>query len=62
VANPGRGFLIKALTLQNGAASVVLYFAALVISLSNGALEDKIHLYDLKPDLWNNTAVSSLYL
>ncbi|XP_052801430.1 transmembrane protein 237-like [Mya arenaria] len=46
VANPRGGFVLKALTLQNGTVSVVFYFAALLVSLSNAALEDKIHLYD----------------
>lgn len=58
LASPSRGFIVKALTLQDGTFAVVLYFAALIVSLSNGALEDRIHLYELKPTLWNNTAVS----
>ena len=59
IAYPTRGFMLKALTLQNGTVSIILYFAALVVSLSNGALEDKIHLYDQKPLLWNVTSVSA---
>ncbi|KAL4225694.1 hypothetical protein ACF0H5_016383 [Mactra antiquata] len=59
IAHSRRGFVLKALTLQNGTVSVLIYFAALVVSLSNGAIEDKINLYDIKPSLWNNTATAS---
>lgn len=46
MASPRGGFVLKALTLQNGTVSVLLYFAALAVSLTNCALEDKMHLYD----------------
>ncbi|WAR02136.1 TM237-like protein, partial [Mya arenaria] len=64
VANPRGGFVLKALTLQNGTVSVVFYFAALLVSLSNAALEDKIHLYDQQlrnltvNELWRNLNTS----
>ena len=58
IANPRRHFIIRAVTLQNGTVSVIIYLAALVLSLSNAAIEDKINLHDIKPMLWNNTAVS----
>lgn len=59
IAVPKGRFILKALTLQNGAVSVLIYFAALVLSLVNGALEDKIHLFELRPYLWNNTETAT---
>ena len=62
IANPRRHFIIRALTLQNGTISVVIYLAALVLSLANAGIEDKIHLYYIEPMLWNNTAVRFNFL
>ena len=62
VGNPKRRFILRAITLQNGTISVVIYLAALILSLANSAIEDKINLRDIKPMLWNNTAVSRLMI
>ncbi|KAH3890088.1 transmembrane protein 237-like [Dreissena polymorpha] len=56
IANPRQGFILKALTLQNGTVSVVFYFAALIVSLANHALEDQMHLYDQQTRNFTNSA------
>ena len=52
---------MQALTLQNGAISIVIYLIALVLSLSAVDVEDRIHLQNKNPALWNNTDVSCCF-
>ncbi|XP_033751259.1 transmembrane protein 237-like [Pecten maximus] len=55
VGNPNRRFLLESLTLQTGTISVLIYFAALVLSLCTANLEDKMNLYH------TNTTFSGLW-
>ncbi|XP_060072418.1 transmembrane protein 237-like [Ylistrum balloti] len=55
VGNPNRRFVLESLTLQTGTISVLIYFAALVISLCTANLEDKMNLYQ------TNTTISGLW-
>ena len=61
IGNPTRRFVVQALTLQNGAISIVIYLIALVLSLSAVDVEDRIHLQNKNPALWNNTDVSGCF-
>ncbi|XP_076472014.1 transmembrane protein 237-like [Babylonia areolata] len=58
VGNPTGRFVMRALTLQNGAVSIVVYLVGLVLSLSTMEVEDRIHLLDKNPMLWNSTQVT----
>ena len=60
IGNPTRRFVLQALTLQNGAISILIYLVGLVLSLSAVDVEDRIHLQDITPSLWNSTDVSFL--
>ncbi|CAG2216350.1 transmembrane protein 237-like [Mytilus edulis] len=52
IANPTRRFLLRSFTLQTGTVSIVIYFAALILSLSIANIEDRMNLYNRYPDLW----------
>ena len=43
--------------MQNGAISVLVYTFALVLSVSIAAMDDKIGLYRIDPDLWKDEKV-----
>ncbi|KAK7098902.1 transmembrane protein 237-like [Littorina saxatilis] len=59
IGNPTRRFVVQALTLQNGAVSIVVYLVGLVLSLSTVDVEDRIHLQNTQPSLWNSTETTS---
>ncbi|OWF51606.1 transmembrane protein 237-like [Mizuhopecten yessoensis] len=62
VGNPNRRFMLESLTLQTGTISVLIYFAALVISLCTANLEDKMNLYTTNTTLsglWDNPGEST---
>ncbi|XP_048727924.1 transmembrane protein 237-like [Ostrea edulis] len=54
IGRPTRRFILQSFTLQTGTVSIVIYFIALILSLSMANLEDKINLYDRYPQLWKN--------
>ncbi|KAL8602011.1 hypothetical protein ACOMHN_008502 [Nucella lapillus] len=58
VGNPTGRFVMQALTLQNGAVSILIYLVGLVLSLSAIDVEDRIHLQNVDPTLWNSTQVT----
>ncbi|XP_069132588.1 transmembrane protein 237-like [Argopecten irradians] len=63
VGNPNRRFMLQSLTLQTGTISVLIYFAALVISLCTANLEDKMNLYHTNTTfsgLWNDPVVCNV--
>ncbi|CAH1786359.1 unnamed protein product [Owenia fusiformis] len=62
VSHPNRRFLIKALTLQSGAVSVLVYFIGLVLNLSIAALDDRIGLYTKYPNLWQDEQLTATHL
>nr|KAG5697940.1 hypothetical protein BaRGS_030253 [Batillaria attramentaria] len=49
IGNPTRRFVVQALTLQNGAVSIFVYLAGLVLSLSTIDVEDRMHLRERTP-------------
>ncbi|KAL3842870.1 hypothetical protein ACJMK2_020845 [Sinanodonta woodiana] len=53
VGNPTKKFLLRAVTLQSGAISVIIYLAALILSLSAASLEDRLNLGN-RTALWDN--------
>ncbi|ESO94700.1 hypothetical protein LOTGIDRAFT_239485, partial [Lottia gigantea] len=58
VANTSGRFFLKALSLQNTAIAIVIYFLALILSICLISTEDKINLYDTKPELWTDAVES----
>lgn len=54
IANPTRRFVLRSITLQTGTVSIIIYFAALILSLSVANIEDRMNLNDRYPDLWLN--------
>ena len=58
IGRPNRRFVVRALTLQNGAISVGFYFLGLIFSLAIAATDDKIGLSQTDDTLWSNDNVS----
>ena len=58
IGNLTRGFVLRALTLQNGTVSIAVYLVGLLLSLAAVEVEDRIHLQHEQPMLWNSTDVS----
>ncbi|XP_050410818.1 transmembrane protein 237 [Patella vulgata] len=54
VGNTSGRFFRKAVSLQNTAIAILIYFLALILSLSIISTEDKINLFSTKPELWEN--------
>ena len=57
IANPTRRFVLRSVTLQTGTVSILIYFAALILSVSIANIEDRMNLYDKYPNLWTDPDV-----
>ncbi|GFO01059.1 transmembrane protein 237-like [Plakobranchus ocellatus] len=59
IGNPTRRFILRALTLQNGAVAILFSLAALVINLVLIRYDDKMYLYKEIPDIFENSSEKS---
>jgi hypothetical protein len=57
IANPTRRFVLRSVTLQTGTVSILIYFAALISSVSIANIEDRMNLYNKYPNLWTDPDV-----
>ena len=51
---------MKAITLQSGAVSCFFYFIGLLFSVAIAATDQKISMYKINPELWEDANVSIL--
>ncbi|GFR70150.1 transmembrane protein 237-like [Elysia marginata] len=58
VGNPTRRFVLRALTMQNGAVAIVFSLAALVINIILIKYDDKMYLYKDIEDIFSDASVS----
>ena len=57
IARPEKKFILRSVTMQTTAIACFFYLAGLVLSLSIANIDDKIGLFDIKPELWLDEAV-----
>ncbi|XP_041367029.1 transmembrane protein 237-like [Gigantopelta aegis] len=57
IGNMNGKFFVQAVTLHNGAVSILLYLAAIILSVTIVSTEDRMSLYFTNVDLWNVPSV-----
>lgn len=61
ISNPTPRFVLRALTLQNGAVSIIFCLTALILNLVAVRYDDRMYLFKEYSDLYSDNSVSIWY-